>query len=132
MELLVDIFGYLSIILHGLVIVAQSMTLGGVLFLVFLLRPFMHLLPQGADLERRIARLTIYSAIGLALSEIAGTALQVAVLMSTVGLSFTDVMQAPFAVCGTVKVICALLLIPCLGKRISSSPLGALDRKSVV
>ena len=126
MELLVDIFGYLSIILHGLVIVAQSMTLGGVLFLVFLLRPFMHLLPQGADLERRIARLTIYSAIGLALSEIAGTALQVAVLMSTVGLSFIDVMQAPFAVCGTVKVICALLLIPCLGTRIARSPLGAV------
>ena len=126
MELLVDIFGYLSIILHGFVIVAQSMTLGGVLFLVFLLRPFMHVLPQGTDLERRVARLTIFSAIGLALTEIAGTALQVAVLMSTVGLSFSDVMQAPFAVCGTVKVLCALLLIPCLGKRISASPLAAV------
>ncbi len=39
MELLVDLFGYLSIVLHGLTIVAQSMALGGVLFLVPLGRP---------------------------------------------------------------------------------------------
>ena len=126
MELLVDIFGYLSIILHGLTIVAQSMTLGGILFLVFLLRPFAHLLEQGADLERRVARLTIYSAIGLILAEIAGVGLQVSVVMSTVDLGFFDVMQAPFAVAGTVKILCALLLIPCLGKRISASPLSAV------
>ncbi|HTV84898.1 MAG TPA: CopD family protein [Dyella sp.] len=125
MELLVDIFGYLSIILHGLVIVAQSMTLGGVLFLVFLLRPLMKALPQGAELERRIARLTLYSAIGLGIAEILGTGLQVAVLMSTVGLSFLDVMQAPFALCGTIKVLCALALIPCLGRRIADGPLAA-------
>lgn len=125
MELLVDIFGYLSIILHGLVIVAQSMTLGGVLFLVFLLRPFAHALAQGAELERRVARLTMLSALGLALAELAGTALQVAVLMSTVDLAFFDVIQAPFAVAGIVKILCALLLIPCLGRRISAGRFAA-------
>ena len=36
MALLVDLFGYLSIVIHGLTIVAQSMMLGGVIFLVFL------------------------------------------------------------------------------------------------
>ena len=30
MELLVDLFGYLSIVVHGLTILTQSMTLGGV------------------------------------------------------------------------------------------------------
>ena len=39
MALLVDLFGYLSIIIHGLTIIAQSMALGGVLFLVLLARP---------------------------------------------------------------------------------------------
>src|SRR3978361_771488 len=38
-SLLIDLFGYLSIVLHGLTITAQSMMLGGVLFLVFLARP---------------------------------------------------------------------------------------------
>ena len=126
MELLVDIFGYLSIILHGITIVAQSMTLGGILFLVFLMRPFAHLLPQGANLERRIARLTIYSAIGLILAEVAGVGLQVAVVESTVNLPFLDVMQAPFAIAGTIKIVCALLLIPCLSARMSRGLLGAI------
>ncbi len=31
---LVDLFGYLGILLHGLVIVSQSLALGGALFLV--------------------------------------------------------------------------------------------------
>ena len=39
MDLLVDLFGYLSIIVHGLTILSQSMALGGVLFLILLARP---------------------------------------------------------------------------------------------
>ena len=40
MSLLIDLFGYLSIILHGLTIIAQSTALGGVFFIAFLARPF--------------------------------------------------------------------------------------------
>ncbi|GAB2546702.1 copper resistance D family protein [Rhodanobacter koreensis] len=121
MTLLVDIFGYLSIILHGLVIVAQSMTLGGVLFLAFLLRPFAGLISQSHELQRRVARLTMFSAAGLVLAELAGNALQIAVLMATVELPFTNVIQASFAIAGGVKILCALLLIPCLSTRFSTS-----------
>jgi copper resistance protein D len=124
--LLVDIFGYLSIILHGLVIVAQSMTLGGVMFLVFLLRPFAGVLSQGKELERRVARLTIFSALGLVLAELAGNALQISVLMATLDLPFSNVIQASFAIAGTVKMLCALLLIPCLSARFSTSRASAL------
>ena len=47
MDLLVDLFGYLSIIVHGLTILSQSMALGGVLYLVFLARPLAARLGQG-------------------------------------------------------------------------------------
>ncbi|MGI3775783.1 MAG: CopD family protein, partial [Janthinobacterium lividum] len=40
MSLLVDLFGYLGIVLHGLTITAQSLAVGGVLFLVLVARPF--------------------------------------------------------------------------------------------
>jgi len=40
MALLIDLFGYLSVILHWLTIVAQSMALGGILFPLFLADPF--------------------------------------------------------------------------------------------
>ena len=121
MSLLVDIFGYLSIVLHGLVIVAQSMTIGGVLFLVFLLRPFIDVLPEGHVLERRIARLTMWSALALALTELAGNALQISVLAATVELPLSNVIQASFAMAGWIKIVCALLLIPCLTSRYIAS-----------
>jgi len=39
-SLLVDLFGYLGIVLHGLTITAQSLAIGGVLFLLAVARPF--------------------------------------------------------------------------------------------
>ncbi len=113
MSLLVDLFGYLSIVLHGLTIVAQSMALGGVLFLVLLARPFAAELANGGRIVSRIMRLTFWSAVAMALVETLGNGLQVAVLMSTVDLSFGDVMQANFAVAAVVKIACALLIAAC-------------------
>ncbi|MCQ8279648.1 CopD family protein [Acetobacteraceae bacterium KSS8] len=110
MSLLVDLFGYLSIVLHGLTIVAQSMALGGVLFLVLLARPFAPELAGGAVILRRIRRLTFWSAVAMAVVEALGNGLQVAVLMSTVDLSFLDVMQANFAVAALVKIACAVAI----------------------
>lgn len=110
MSLLVDLFGYLSIVLHGLTIVAQSMALGGVLFLVLLARPFAHELAGGPVIVRRIRRLTFWSAVAMALVEALGNGLQVAVLMSTVDLPFLNVMQANFAVAALVKIGCAVLI----------------------
>lgn len=122
MALLVDIFGYLSVILHGLVIVAQSMTLGGLLFLVLLLHPLAPRLTAGEGLERRVVRLTCWSAWALLLAELATTALQVSVLMSTVKLPFGNVMQASFAVAGAVKMACALVIAIALGQRTMAQP----------
>jgi putative copper resistance protein D len=116
-SLLVDLFGYLSIVLHGLTIVAQSMALGGVLFLVLLARPFAGELVHGGRIVSRIMRLTFWSAVAMAFVEALGNGLQVAVLMSTVDLSFGDVMQANFAVAAVVKIACALLIAACTGQR---------------
>jgi len=110
MSLLVDIFGYLSIVLHGLTIVAQSMALGGVLFLTLLALPFAGSLANGARIVRRVTRLTFWSAVALVAVEALGNGLQVAVLMSTVDLSFLDVMQANFAIAAVVKIVCAFLI----------------------
>jgi putative copper resistance protein D len=124
MELLVDLFGYLSIIVHGLTILSQSMALGGVLFLVLLARPL-----NVPDIAAGTARIAGYATIGLLLSEAATVALQTAVLTDTVGLSIREVLGAAFAVAGLVKTVVAatlaiLLLTP--GIRAPSLPLLAL------
>ena len=61
---LVDLFGYLGILLHGLVIVSQSMALGGMLFLIFLARPFAAA-SRGRISRARTARIAAISALCL-------------------------------------------------------------------
>jgi putative copper resistance protein D len=107
-SLLVDLFGYLGILLHGLVIVSQSMALGGALFLLLVARPYGGLL--GADIARRVARLAGYSALALVAVEVVNVTLQAAVLSSTIGLSLGNVLSANFAVAGMLKTAAALLL----------------------
>ncbi len=128
MTLLIDLFGYLSIILHGLTIVAQSMALGGVLFLVFLARPFAGAVPEGVTLARRTGVIAGWSALALTVCELLAVAMQVAVLMDSVGLTLAEGLTAQFAVAGLVKaaaagVLGAVLLAP---RPASTAPLLGL------
>jgi putative copper resistance protein D len=110
-SLLVDLFGYLSIVLHGLTIVAQSMTLGGVLFLALLARPLQRPLGQPGDaITSGCVRITAWSALGLVLCEVGTVALQSAVLVGTVDLPVMDALGANFAVAGMVKAAMAALI----------------------
>ncbi len=114
MSLLVDLFGYLEIILHGLVILSQSVALGGVLFLVLLARPFAAELPGGAMIARRTGTIAGWAALALVLCEGLTLGLQAAVLIQTVDLSLWTVLGASFAMAGLVKCTTALLLALCL------------------
>jgi copper resistance protein D len=130
MDLLVDLFGYLSIVVHGLTIVSQSMALGGVLFLVFLARPLAPRLGRaGQGIVAGTARLAGYAAIALLLCEAAAVALQAAVLMDTVDLSLRQVLTAGFAVAGMVKIaaaVCIAVVLLGLRERAPVVPLLAL------
>jgi copper resistance protein D len=111
MELLVDLFGYLSIIVHGLTILSQSVALGGALFLVLLARPLAARLGEaGPAIAAGTARIAGIAAIGLLVSEAATVALQTAVLTQTVDLPVSDVLGANFAVAGLLKTAAALAL----------------------
>jgi putative copper resistance protein D len=133
-DLLVDLFGYLSIVIHGLTIVAQSMAVGSVLFLALLARPLAPSLGvAGASILRDTARIAAWSAVGLVACEAATVALQGAVLMDTVELSLREVLGAEFAQAGMVKIVAAALIAILLfrsGPAASPWPLlalGALD-----
>ncbi len=127
MALLIDLFGYLSIVLHGFTIVAQSMALGGVLFLVLLARPFGDRIGSGgpaiADVTARIAA---WSAVALVLCEAMTVAMQAAVLVGTVDLSVGNVLRASFAIAGMVKAAAAGLIAVLLFVRAARAPAPAL------
>ena len=111
MQLLVDLFGYLSIVLHGLTIVGQAVTLGSVLFLVFLARPHAWMMGDGGAVviadTTRIAR---WAALGLVVGESIVIAMQTAVLTSTTGIGLADALGADFAIAGLAKIAATLAL----------------------
>lgn len=108
MSLLIDVFGYLSIVLHGLTVTAQSAMLGGVLFLVLLARPLAGSLgPAGGKLLAGTSRIAAYAAVALIVCEGLTIAIQVAVLMNTVDLGLFDTLGAEFALAGLVKITVA-------------------------
>ena len=111
MSLLLDLFGYLSIIVHGLTIVSQSVALGSVFFIAFLLRPFASRLgAAGQSIERTCVAIAAWSAMALVLCEVTTIALQGAVLIGTVDLALPDVLSANFAVAGIIKASAAALI----------------------
>ncbi len=127
MNRLVDLIGYIGILLHGCVIVSQSMALGGMFFLVFLARPFACTI--GADIGRRTAAIATWSAVALAAIEALNVGLQVAVLVSTLDLPVSNVVQADFAVAGLLKTILSAGLAVLLWRGARAAPLlvtGAL------
>ncbi|APH58326.1 copper resistance D family protein [Granulibacter bethesdensis] len=111
MSLLVDVFGYLSVIIHGLTIVAQSMMLGAILFLALLARPLSSRMGTvGPDVIRDSTRIAFWSALGLMMTETAAIGLQISVISSTVDLPISGILGAGFAVAGLIKIAAAFTI----------------------
>ncbi len=120
MQLLIDVFGYLSIVLHGLTILAQSIALGSVLFLVVLARPLADRI--GPDIARRSARIAAWGAVAMVAAEAATVALQSAALIASVELTLDDALGASFAIAGFMKIGIAALLAVLLFARGAKAP----------
>lgn len=126
MAVLIDLFGYLSVLVHGLSIVAQSMALGGALFLVLLARPMATTLPAGPAIARRTARWAGWSAVALVGLELATIAMSAAILTSTLDVPWWSVLGAQFAVAGLVKLVAAGALAAALLAGLGAVPIVAL------
>jgi len=123
MALLLDLFAYLSVIVHGLTIVAQSMALGGILFLVFLARPFAAELGEVGDKIRwRTRQIAFWSMLALILAEATTLALEGSILAGTVDLDVMGVLSAEFALYSLVKIAGAIMLAGLLVGRRDSAP----------
>ena len=122
MALLVDLFGYLTIVLHGLSILAQSMALGGVVFLLLLARPFSAQIAGGDRIAARTARIAGWAALGLAAAELLTVAMQSAVLVETVDITLPDALGAFSAQAVLVRMVAALALAALLLPRRPAAP----------
>ncbi len=126
MSLLVDLFGYLSVVLHGCTIVAQSMALGGVLFLLLLVRPLTGRLDAAPAIARDTVRIAGWAALALVLCETVIVAMQAAILTDTVDLTLPQALGAESALAGLAKIAASAVLAAALRGAGARAPAGLL------
>jgi putative copper resistance protein D len=110
LSLFLDIFGYLTVILRGLTLVAQSFTFGGLAFQLLLWRPLQVQLStdDSARLGGRLKTVLGISALAWSASTIGSLALNAAALVGTLDVSWRDAVTADFGRADIVIVACAL------------------------
>jgi len=93
-----DIFGFLSVILRGLVLITQSFTIGGVVFALLLLQPLGPLLSApSTDIRLRCRTILTISSFAYAAFTICALGVNAAALVGTLELSWSDALSADFA-----------------------------------
>ncbi len=115
---LVDIFGYLSVLLRAGTLIGQSLLLGGVLFLYWISRPAPEI--SAASLQRvrsSALRMFRFAAIGLAVVQMLYLYVNTAVLMATAEIGLRDVAGANFFLAGSVMLVASLLAALIAGLR---------------
>ncbi len=124
MSTLFDIFGFLSVVLHGLELVAQSVLLGSVAFMALAIAPAV-----GSEARRDVAaicagsrRIVAASALAAIACVGAATAINAAILAASLPGSWTDVAGARFVVAGAVKVLAAATIAMVVWARIANGP----------
>jgi putative copper resistance protein D len=107
---LVDLFGFLAVVLRAGTLVFQSVLLGGVMFVLWVAR----FSPEASQesIERIQAsswKLLRFSAVGLAVVQLLYLYVNSAVLMATAEIGFDGVVGANFFISGSIVLTTALL-----------------------
>jgi putative copper resistance protein D len=111
MALLIDIFGYLTVILRGLAITAQAFTVGGVVFVLLLVTPLKRALGAAGDaILARSLRIVLVSALALAAVELLTALAQVEILIDTTGIGLSEALGAGFVHAAALKIAATLAI----------------------
>lgn len=102
---LLDIFGFISVLLRGATLAFQSLVIGSVVFELCVMR--------GADLDgmtKATHRLALWSSIGLALSQSLFVLANSAILMQSTEMPLAEVIGANYFIAGCLTVACAIVI----------------------
>lgn len=110
MALLVDLFGFLSVVLRGCVLALTAFTLGGIVFRHCVLQPLAAGQASCSALAFRLARFQQRAALGVALLSFCALSLQLSVLISTIEIGWGSALTAPFALAALLVCVSALVI----------------------
>jgi putative copper resistance protein D len=107
---LFDIFGYISVVLHGLGLVAQTVLIGSVSFALFVVVSLATGAQGAPELPFAARQVIAVSALTTVLTVAGSTALNGIVLAASLGASGREVAGAAFVIAGAVKAAGAVVL----------------------
>jgi copper resistance protein D len=123
MDLLLDIFGFASVLLSGVARTAQCLTIGSIAFFALIAVPLgnghqgeLKLATRTIQLTRRFAW-TLLISIGLLL------AMQVTILAGTAEITIGEALGGDYAIAQSVRIVGALLMLALLYGKSASVPL---------
>ena len=123
MDLLLDIFGFASVLLSGVVRTAQCLTLGGIIFLAFVATPLDRGAAEDSRLAPRTVQLTRMFAWALLITVSLLLAMQVSILAGTAEISLGEALGGDFAVAQMVRIVGACLMLMMMYRRGQNVPL---------
>lgn len=111
MDLLLDIFGFASVLLSGVVRTAQCLTLGSIAFLAFIAVPLGHGAADELRLAPRTVQMTRWFAWMLLVSVSILVTMQAAILAGTAEITIADALGGDFARAQLVRIVGAILML---------------------
>ena len=123
MDLLLDIFGFASVLLSGVARTAQCLTIGSIVFFALIAVPLGHDAPDALKLARRTIQLTRRFAWALLISVGLLLAMQVTILAGTVEITIGEALGGDYAIAQSVRIAGALLMLALLHGKGPSVPL---------
>src|SRR6266566_5127211 len=135
MARLLQIFGFLSVLFRGVTLTFQSLVVGGVVFLIFVLR---RANVEADALKPVCLRWIRRAAFVLAAMQIAYVLANSLILMQSAGISLAEVSGASFVLAGALGILSAFTILALAGPRHSNGyadlllPAAAIIASSVI
>ncbi len=123
MDLLLDIFGFASVLISGVARTAQCLTLGSIAFLALVAVPLGHGAADALKLAPRTIQLTRRFAWALLISVGVLLAMQVAILAGTAEITIGEALGGDYAIAQSVRIVGVVLMLAVLHGKSPSVPL---------
>jgi putative copper resistance protein D len=109
---LLQIFGFLSVVLRGATLSLQSLVIGGIVFLVFIAA---RTRTPSDEPEHAALRWIRRSAMALAITQTAVLVASALLLMQSAGMSLGEVSGANFVIAGVLAIVSSLVIVVLAG-----------------
>src|SRR5712664_4025717 len=135
MARLLQVFGFLSVLFRGATLTFQSLAVGGIVFLIFVVRRSNE---DSAELQQACLRWIRRAAFALAAMQISYVLANSMILRQSADMSLREVAGANFVLAGAIGIISAFTVIALTGERRSAGyadlllPAAAIITSSVM